>query len=368
MGRTDGRTIVGTGRGFSLVELLIVIFIIALVMAIVVPALGGARNVARAAAAQQLLTEFSTAAGSFERDKRRPPGVFTPEQMGDPQNDQRGMSAMENALIDLTWSAAIKKFPGQPAGPGGLGTLRAGPLIGGINEVDLDEAKMGLATDQIDVYFTPDPKYLVAQLGSEGQQVGVYPHTGDRDRAQLPDLVDPWGQPILLWMDNEQAGEVRGETPSSVSGTGAAFAAGDSGDAAHFYWLSNAAFLKATSLGKLGEDQTDSTRGSLIGGASFQDNMARSMGAILGHPSYPDQNRNYPTTGRGRMVLHSAGPDGVYFGRKDKRAKAFTSTGVLKYRFDFFDPVSDTPYTSDSGEAETIDVIEKFDDVLVTGG
>lgn len=358
---------------FSLIELLVVILIIALVVAIVLPALGGARNIARRTATQQVMTAFVTAASIFERDHGRLPGVFTPEQMGSPDNRDRGMSAMENALIELTWAAAIRKYPGQSqSGPiGGVAQiLRAGPERGSADrQVWLDQAKMGLATDATAVYFNPDPKYLVPQARNRGQQVGDPPHTADEGTPQLPDLVDAFGQPILLWVDNEHAGQVMGATPADVFSGQAAFAAEDSSVPARFYWNANACFLRSPALGKQGRDQGDGQRGSLIGG-DWTVEYARSMAGILGHPGYPDQRRRFPTTGRGRFVLHSAGVDGVYFGRRDSGARQFPgdpASKVIDYRRTFVDDTGQ-PYRDENGNTTTIDLVERFDDILATGG
>ncbi|MEO0716752.1 MAG: prepilin-type N-terminal cleavage/methylation domain-containing protein, partial [Planctomycetota bacterium] len=87
---------------FTLIELLVVIAIIVVVISIVLPALAGARDVARKTATQQLIGNITNSVNIFSQDEGRVPGYFTPTEMGDRANgNTRGMTAMQNAMLDL---------------------------------------------------------------------------------------------------------------------------------------------------------------------------------------------------------------------------------------------------------------------------
>ncbi len=359
---SDHRKSDRAGRAFSLIELLIVIFIIAMVIAIVVPALGGANKVAKATSSRALMTDVINASVQYQQDNRRMPGLFTPEQMGDPDNATRGMSAMENALLDLSWAGAITKLPGNAGVGGARSAIYVGPLRGVRSQAQLNVDLLGVNTDSDQVYFAPDPRFMASQYSNLGQQIGDADNTGPEGSNQLPDLVDAFGNPLLLWVDNANAGPVDNNT--------VLFALEDtsSPNAARMYWNSNAAFLKATSLGKGGEDQTDANRGSIIGG-SYQADHLKTMAALFGHPSFSSSDRTYPTAPRSAFVLQSAGSDGVYFSKKDKGFRQFgqQSSDPLEYIWSFQSP-SGGIYLDSNGKAAPIDIIEGFDDLMATGG
>ncbi|MEM8758348.1 MAG: prepilin-type N-terminal cleavage/methylation domain-containing protein, partial [Planctomycetota bacterium] len=84
--------------GFSLIELLVVIVIIAIVIGITVPAIGGARDLARASSTQATLAGLGNAISSFRADEQRLPGYFNTRQMG---RADTGLSGMQNIMLDL---------------------------------------------------------------------------------------------------------------------------------------------------------------------------------------------------------------------------------------------------------------------------
>src|SRR5690349_5090598 len=100
--RRQQRPARGVRRGYTLIEMMIVIVILITLIAIFAPVIGGARNAARTVATKQLVTNLQAASASFELDQRRLPGYFTQLQMGDPANRDRGFTNMQNLLLDVS--------------------------------------------------------------------------------------------------------------------------------------------------------------------------------------------------------------------------------------------------------------------------
>lgn len=342
-------------RGFTIMELMVVIIIIALIIAIVVPALGKAREAARQTASMGQMTNILNACSQFQNSERRLPGYFSAKDMGHSDNMTRGMSTAENVMLDLS------------GGPDPNGPISVGPLSNSNTWVKVDPKQIGVATGSNKTYYTPDAKYFVAQAndgGSVQQQFGVPGHTDAEGKDQLPDLVDAFGSPLMLWMQDDTAinqaktfdDMVRVDSQAGPS---------------RFYWASNAAFLMANSLGKKGADQTDPTSGSLIGPDIATPQKVRALAAVVGNPAFPyrDQNNSFPPTipaaARGTMMICSAGIDGVYFGRKDRGASQFS--GDMAY-MNNFSPDGSNPYLDEKNNPTSHDVLKRFDDIVMSGG
>lgn len=372
-------------RAFTIIELIVVILIITIVSAILLPALGAARNVAKRTATQSMMNDLVSASTRFEQDKRRLPGYFTPAEMGSTNNWNgtrgRGMSGMENVLLDLAGGIVNDTTSGGGGGGGGGGNpggapepisadnqliKRVGPLQDVNTQVTVDLQLIGVAAGGFAPYFVP-PKDLYKPQFNEPNRMGQnssQPHSGGPNLGnQLPDLLDHFGTPILVWSQDDGAVGRVGQLTDFAREN---YQAGASGTA-RFYYASNSAFLTATYVGKKGVNMRNE---SLLGNGSNE--RLRTLAALLGNPAYPTDRSEpfgqiFPTASRGRIVFHSAGTDGTYLGKKENGARQFSDGNALDYGLAFKDR-SNQPYTDDNGSPTTVNLFESFDDVIVTGG
>lgn len=371
------RTVASLQPGFSIIELLVVILIIGVIIALVVPALGGVRDTAKKTETESLCTQLSQAMNQFQTDQKRLPGYFTPAQMGQTSNLTRGMSATENIMLDLMGSKVSTTAQS--------GWLEVGPSDVTANNIYVDPDGLTGAKS----YFTVSAKYYTAQTtdsAATARQAGLPGHTGPASNRvnQLPDLVDAFGAPILVWVQDDAAtGNV---DPAGLNGprfVSEAYEPRRANSRAKFYWASNAAFLQAKALGKKSVDMTatGAARQSFLSRSSGGKHVG-SLGAYLGSTTNPGPNGQgpsnwtstsvvasdmFPTTGRGSFVIHSAGQDGIYMGlraTKGSRGAAY-ATGA--------DDMAEIVYgnlfkdAANAPRATAVDIRNEFDDFLSVG-
>lgn len=358
-------------RGFTLIELSVVVVIIVLLVTLLIPALGGARNTAKKASTAALQQSVLTAIQQFKADKGRLPGYFSVQDMGHDENLGNGFTMMENVLLEL---AGGPIDPSTAADPDN-GIIRVACRNGGVAATAVNLGLIG----------SPDgPGYLT--LGQdiiqpvEGQFTRL---SGDNGQALMPDILDPWGQPLLLWMRNPLAGRTINETSggtyfAEISNNGG----GAESDRAWFSWASNTGMLAASQLG--GDGGVNQLRNSLLaltgtgsGGGlpgptgtgsdgNSREEVLETMEAILGHPAFPrttsstgdfgssggDQVR--PSQPLGEVIIQSAGPDRIFLSNERK-----------KLGTDRFKKVS---YIIEGDIDEDALPRDRFDDLLQAGG
>jgi len=388
--RRDG---VDSRSGFSLVEMLLVIAVIALLIAILMPALAGARDTAMRVRTQSMMADMTNAAQRFGNDNAgRNPGYFSESQMGHEDNIDIGMSAMENAMLELGGSAAILGRMDDPDVPNAdidKGIIEISPsddptkvmpVVVNINLIGAEGA-----------YFTPDPGFWRAQVHDGSALAGQAGSPVNEGQEFMPDLVDAWGNPLLVWSRDPaargsiqmtgDADEVYTQFARISSNDGGAM--GDVTGPAWFYLASNAAFLEAPSFSDAGINMSGDPRtgsASALGTGVGDDlDRIRTLASVLASPSSFQLDPSvdgledagfedvFPSQARGQFIVHSAGSDGIYLSSTDTGWSQNGHSGASEFHIDFgnsyFDQ-SDVRYTDDNGAFTTIDLIDPFDDLM----
>ena len=313
-----------TARGFSLVELLTVMTIIAIIIALTVPALSGARDAARRISTTQLLNDVTNAASRFKADNNRMPGWLSSDEMGSGTNTAVGLTSMENAMLELAGANATLSANAYNNLPSAEQDAYVAITHDLTPRAYVNPGLLGTGDGN---YFTPSDEFFIAQTtdgldndaGIQATDIQGFGHTAATGELQMPDLIDAWGQPVLAWIDNVSAplnSTADFAQPTSNAGL------------AHFYWASNAGMLSSTRFGQQGFDMTLdadwTTPSSLIGRGNLGQNsteVPNVLAALLGDPAFPnegslaagDYNTPYPTRARGEFIAHSAGADFIPF-------------------------------------------------------
>jgi len=190
-------------RGFTLIEIMVVIGIIALLIGILLPALSKVQERAKVTQTMGLMQEFAKACDAFQQEFGRYPGLVPEEILAnDPQ-----ISGTENALLELMGGGVRKNdvdtstYTNTTTGYSADGwvELTFTPTGQPDFKVKINIGKMGegprINGKQYPPFFAPKAAEL---RPVEGQMSGKTRTKGPSAAGNIPDLVDSWGNPIIF--------------------------------------------------------------------------------------------------------------------------------------------------------------------------
>ncbi len=373
-------------RAFTLIELLVTVSIIAILLGILLPALGGARSAARKVSTQSLMRNVRVAIDAFIADNGRAPGFFPIEEIGSEENGGRptitGFTSMENALLDLAFgSGTVQTVAESPSGTDPNGTnsfIDIDPMNLNNDSVTARVNIAAVGDTNAGAYLSLDAEHLGPIIGQVGRGDGdINRQNTDGTFIGMPDVIDYFGQPIMLWQrDTSATLPPRQPGVTGSASTPDAFASEFfnpnqiAQTRASFYWATNAGYLRSGDTANLIDGDSDGTLSVGLGldrepGRRVRQAVESSLGwsnggsiglntpnpgkgdvdwrlvsllGVLGHPRFATEAASselpLPTQARGDIVLISAGADRVYFRRSfEGNGKAFSveSANVVGY-------------------------------------
>lgn len=309
-------------HGFSLTELLVAIGIIALLIAILLPALSKVIGRAKTTQTQSTMQEFAKACDAFQQEFGFYPGIVPePILAADPK-----ISGTENALLHLMGGAVDQDDPAYASFGGAWTEVTFGT---GANQfrIKVNPQEIGrgprVAGKQYPPFFAPKQTELQAVTQE-------YSGSGFPLSVDLPDLVDAWGQPVLYLRAMRDSGPLVGPPATSQFAFGPILP-----------------YLQGvTALGELGKSQETSI---LV----TAPDVAAALAQIIRQPAFGRGSEPLAGTPRGRYAIISAGPDGVFFSRFDGIGTQST-------------PRDDIVSQASNSAGPT--AVQEYDDIRVFGG
>ena len=315
-------------RGFTLIEIMVVIGIIALLVGILLPALSKVQERARMTQTLGLMQEFSKACDAFQQEFGRYPGLVPEEILAnDPQ-----ISGTENAMLELMGGGVRKNdvdktlYTDTTTGYGASGwmeltfkTENAAPNDKFYVKINIGKIGDGprINGKQYPPFFAPKAAELVpvaGQMHSENGQRTAGELPAIVSAGGMPDLIDAWGNPIIFIRAARNVGPLAG-----CEDDRAQFLVIDDGKS---IYGSMDPYLGSTSLGEMSLPQTKVGAGDSIMYSLFEDGTdatqkKKLFAQFLRHSGFGDPATPLSGTARGKYVLISSGKDGVFFSRTD---------------------------------------------------
>ena len=203
-------------RGFTLIEILVVVGIIALLIGILLPALSKVQERARMTQTMGLMQEFAKACDAFQQEFGRYPGLVPEEILA---NDPK-ISGTENAMLELMGGGVRKNdvdtstYTNTTTGFGAPGwvELTFTPTGQPAFNVKINVGKIGdgpfINGKQYPPFFAPKANDL---RPTAGQVIGTS-RTAElaTSTTRIPDLMDSWGNPIIFLRAARNVGPLAG--------------------------------------------------------------------------------------------------------------------------------------------------------------
>ncbi len=340
--------------GFTLVEILVVIAIIAILAGILLSALGSVQESAKKTKAESLMQAFARACDIFALDHGRYPGIL-------PESAVNGVhiTSMQNALLELMGGARVKNINSPNSVINEFDNFSSGPAVIIENstffedqattssirwDLAFDQNRFGegpfIGGRQYEPYFSPKSADLLYSAYNNSS----VPNISDLGNSFFfPTLIDPWDTPIMFFRSSRTSGPIIAAADADANTP-----------MPQFEIQSDLQFFDPT-------DQIININGSLFGtGSSIEDRLAW-LTLLLAHPSFWDidntnadpyfQNGVAWGTARGKYMLLSAGQDTIFL---EKTNQPVDDTGA---------PISN-PYGGEINPS----MMNDFDDVIVHGG
>lgn len=343
---------------FTLTELLVAIGIIAILIGILLPALGAITQRSKKTATLAQLQQFVDACSHFQQQLGYPPGIIPEDVLAFDTANSGGVakiSGTENALLHLmgggvrsddvdaaTWANLtpangwVTRTFQRPQG----GTLE---LKISINEMTNGRGPY-IGGKQYERFFNAKPSELYAVQGQLGESDFNPNESGPQG---LPDLVDSWGQPIMYIRAARGTGPLAGNVLGSGNSAPAQFG---------LYALTP--YIGSTVLGELGRDQTELSLFNESMGPEAPNALSDVfLAQVIRHAGMGTPHQPVATgVARGRFAVFSAGRDGVYFSKED--GPGTTAVPVLNII------ASDFSNGGNFGPA----IVDRYDDIRAFGG
>lgn len=357
---TNHRSLSASRRGFSITELLVVIFVIALIIAITVPALSSARASAKRTETSQLLSTLASGVAQFRLDENRQPGYFSVQDMGHSENATEGFSGMQNIMLEMLGGIVPDNTPA------GANIISVGPRSGNASKVKVDRNQINLAQPGgrklywaslgSKVFERADENGLPVDI-STVRRLGFTPgNASPTGNQQIREIVDAFGSPVLAWAADDSI-----RTPVTSVDDFARIDSDSQPIRSRYYWNSNAAFLaNGVQVGVQAKLQYEAPPGSgIIRSMISQQRTAvdrqRTLTGLLGNPGSPLNPTDatitniLPSAPLASVTFHAAGRDAYYLGIANAGAKQAGPSGA---------PILDY------GKVLRDKLVEKFDDVV----
>lgn len=348
--------------GFTLIEILVVIAIIAVLAGILLAALSGIQETAKKTQTSSLLQSFARACDEFALDHGRYPGllpdsVLPHSTVTDDNGTEYYITPMQNAMLELMGGARVKNqdstlsVQSEYDNFGGDDVIEIAtiddnnPNTGLTWSLKFDKGKFGdgpwIKGRVFEPYFSP-----------KSSDISFAPTSVDASNS-LPTLIDAWETPIIYMRAVRKNGPVIADPANA--------------DDIMNYKLPQ---FELPALEGYVEESALNDNGSLLSMTkqSDQEHLAW-LTLLLSHPTFWEidptnastefTNGTAWSTCRGRYVLISAGADTTFLevGNEQMHVEQEIDTG--------------DPYSSleepDSGNIEPTKM-ESFDDVVVHGG